>query len=377
MSDYEPFGAWIRVLELHRCHGAIPPFSTSSVALSESLSQLARASAAPSSPALSSLRCRDAEALLRFAAVKPSARIVILALFLALCSAGCPDGAASSTAPAFDAERAWKDLVHQVEIGPRPSGTPANETCRAWIETELRGMGLEPVRETFREKTPAGEIEFANVRAELAGTDTKAGWICLGSHFDTKRMPFPFLGANDGGSSTAVLLEVARVIAKGPKRAFGYRFVFFDGEEAVREEWVGQDNTYGSRHHVTKLRDTNQIEALKAFVLLDMVGDKDLRLTNDSLSDRKFMEVFTKAAQDIGLGRHVGGKTMEVRDDHVPFLMARVRTVDLIDLEFGPDNEYWHTAKDSLEHCSKESLDAIGKITLRGLTDLEALLTPR
>jgi Zn-dependent M28 family amino/carboxypeptidase len=190
-------------------------------------------------------------------------------------------------------------------------------------------------------------------------------------------MPFRFVGANDGASSTAALIEIARVLAKDRKRAIGYRFAFFDGEESVREEWIGDDNTYGSRHHVQALQANGRIESLRAFVLLDMVGDKDLKLTSDTLSDRKLMEVFTKAARDLGLGRHVGGKSMEVRDDHVPFLMARVRTVDLIDLEFGPHNSYWHTDKDVPENCSKESLDAIGRIALRGLAELETLFLAR
>lgn len=307
--------------------------------------------------------------------MKPRARIVVPALLLSLCSAGCPDSGGAP--PAFDAERAWKGLLHQVEIGPRPSGTPENEACRAWIESELRGMGLEPVRETFTDRTPAGEIQFANVIADLPGTDPKAGWICLASHFDTKRMPFRFVGANDGASSTAVLLEIARVIAHGPKRAFTYRFVFFDGEEAVREEWQGQDNTYGSRRHVQGLRASGRLETLRALILLDMVGDKDLKLTSETLSDRRFQEVFAKAARDIGLGRHVGGKPLEVRDDHVPFLMEKVRVLDLIDFEYGPNNAHWHTAQDVPENCSQASLDAVGRIVLRGLGDLEAMLAPR
>lgn len=308
--------------------------------------------------------------------MRPRARTVVPALLLALCSAGCPEGSGAS-APTFDADRAWKGLLHQVEIGPRPSGSPENEKCRQWIESELRALGLEPVRETFRDNTPAGEVEFANVYADFAGTDPKAGLIYVGSHFDTKRLPFRFVGANDGASSTAALIEIARSIVAGGKRATGYRFFFFDGEEAVRAEWIGDDNTYGSRHHVKQLKAANRLVTVRALVLLDMVGDKDLRLTNDSLSDRRYMEIFTKAARDLGLGRHVGGKAMEVRDDHVPFLNAGVRVVDLIDLEFGPDNGHWHTAEDVPENCSKESLAAIGAITLRGLAELEKQLVAR
>jgi len=310
--------------------------------------------------------------------VNPGARTIVpCLLILSLASAGCPDGTTEVPTPMFDAERAWKGLLHQVAIGPRPAGTPENEQCRAWIESELSGMGLAPQRESFRDATPAGELDMANVWAEIPGTDPAAGWIFVGSHFDTKRMPFRFVGANDGASSTAALIEIARVFAKGPKRAIGYRFVFFDGEEAVRQEWVGEDNTYGSRHHVKLLQKNGRIDSLRAFVLLDLVGDKDLKLTSDTLSDRRLREIFAKAARDIGLGRHVGGKAMEVRDDHVPFLMARVRSVNLIDFEYGPNNSYWHTDKDVVEHCSKESLDAIGRIALRGLADLEASLATR
>jgi hypothetical protein len=308
--------------------------------------------------------------------MKPAARVCLPLVLLSLASAGCPPGG-SAPATAIDAERAWRGLMHQVELGPRPSGTPANERCRAWIEAELKALGLEPRRETFRDPTPAGEIEFANVWAELAGRDPAAGWIYLGSHFDTKRMPFPFVGANDGASSTAVLIELARVLAAGPKPALGYRFCFFDGEEAVRAEWIGEDNTYGSRYHVKQLVASGAIQGVKAFVLLDLVGDKDLRLTNDTLSDRRFQEIFARAAREIGLGRHVGGKSMEVRDDHVPFLLAGVRSINLIDFEYGPGNAYWHTAADVPENCSVASLDAIGRITLRGLAELQRVLAPK
>jgi hypothetical protein len=268
--------------------------------------------------------------------VNPNARAWPVALVLALCSAGCPDGAASAPAPDFDAARAWKDLVHQVEIGPRPSGSEANETCRAWIEAELRATGLEPRRETFKSATPAGEMSFTNVWAELAGTDPQAGRIVIGSHFDTKKMA-RFVGANDGASSTAALLEIARVLAAAQKRAITYRFVFFDGEEAVNMEWAGEDNTYGSRHHAKKLKEDGLAAGVRAFVLLDMVGDKDLKITRDLNSDRKFVDIFFGAARRIGLGKHVDGTALDVRDDHLPFMAARIRSIDLIDLEYGPE----------------------------------------
>jgi Zn-dependent M28 family amino/carboxypeptidase len=298
-----------------------------------------------------------------------------LVLLFALASGGCPSE--GGPAPAFDGARAWRDLRTQVEFGPRPAGSEANERCRTWIEAELRAAGLSPRRESFRARTPLDkeELALANVVAEIAPREANAGWIAIGTHFDTKRLPFQFVGANDGASSTAVVLELARQRQKrGPGR-LGLRFLFFDGEEAVRPEWEGEDNTYGSRHHVAELVRAGRVGELKAFVLLDMVGDKDLRFSRDTLSDRRLLEIFNAAAQRAGLGRHMGGRSLEVRDDHVPFLQAGVRCVNLIDFEFGPDNSWWHTRDDTLEHCAQASLEAAGRIALDGLADLEAELT--
>jgi Zn-dependent M28 family amino/carboxypeptidase len=226
-----------------------------------------------------------------------------------------------------------------------------------------------------------GEIEFANVWAEIPGKapagEAAKGTIVLGTHFDTKRMPFPFVGANDGGSGTAVLLEIARALAKDRKSPFTYRIVFFDGEEATLPEWQGTDNTYGSRHHAQALRRSGSADQVRAFVLLDMVGDKDLVLTRDTGSDGRFMECFLRAARDNALGTHVGGKSMEIRDDHDAFMAINVRSVDLIDFDYGPNNGWWHTKDDVLANCSKESLEAIGKITLLGLGELEKALDGR
>ncbi|MDZ4774902.1 MAG: M28 family peptidase [Planctomycetota bacterium] len=305
-----------------------------------------------------------------------------LALSLMLCLAcqttiGCDSAASPKRTPSIDADRAWAHLERQVAFGPRPSGSKEIEECRKFLEAELTGMGLAPKRETFEEKTPVGEIEFANVWAEWPGTDAKEGWIVLGSHYDTKRMPFPFVGANDAGSSTAALIEIARAIVKGGKSPFTYRFVFFDGEEATRNEWVDPDNTYGSRYHAQQLKRVGENTKARVFVLLDMVGDKDLKLTRDIYSDRKFMDVFVGAARMNGLGAYVDGRSLEVRDDHLSFMAIGVPSINLIDFEYGPNNSYWHTKDDVLANCSKESLAVIGKITLLGLEKVEELLRTR
>jgi glutaminyl-peptide cyclotransferase len=287
---------------------------------------------------------------------------------------GCDGTATAPLAPKFEADRAWQHLSKQVECGPRPAGSEALERCRAYLESELKSYGLVPKRETFQESTPGGTIEFTNVYADFTGADPAADMIVVGSHYDTKRMTFPFVGANDGGSSTAVLLEIARVVAASGKRAFSYRFVFFDGEEAVRPDWIDPDNTYGSRHHALELKRAGVVSKVRAFVLLDMVGDKELRLTRDSYSDKRMYDAFERAARENGLGVHFEGKAMDLRDDHDSFMAVGVPSIDLIDFEYGPRNAWWHTADDTLDKCSKESLGAIGKITLLGLVELEGML---
>ncbi|MBL8859307.1 MAG: M28 family peptidase [Planctomycetes bacterium] len=302
---------------------------------------------------------------------------VCSALILSLAcqtTSSCDKVGGSARATGVDADRAWAHLEAQVAFGPRPSGSAEIEACRKYLEAELKAIGFTPQRQSFKDKTPVGEIEFTNLWAEIPGTDPKQGWIVMGSHYDTKRMPFRFVGANDAASSTALLLEVAREIHKGPRSPFTYRFVFFDGEEATLPEWAGQDNTYGSRHHAAELKRVGDHTLIRAFVLLDMVGDKDLRLTRDSYSDRRLIDCFFGAARKLGLGAHVDGKALEIRDDHLSFMAIGVPSIDLIDFEYGPHNSYWHTADDVVANCSKASLAIAGQIVMGGLVELEALL---
>jgi Zn-dependent M28 family amino/carboxypeptidase len=275
----------------------------------------------------------------------------------------------------FDAERAWKDLERCVAFGARPAGSPALEEQRKWLEAELKAAGLTPVREPFRPATPVGSIEMANVYADLAAADPKAEMVILASHFDTKlakgRFEKPFVGANDGGSSTAVLLELARALAKAGPRELSYRFLFLDGEEAVRWDWAGDDNTYGSRAHAQALTKSGAGQKVRALILLDMIGDKDLKIFRDTNSDRRLQTIFFESARAQGLGKNIDGKEEEISDDHLRFREIGIPSLDLIDLDYGPGNAYWHTPEDTLEHCAKDSLAAAGRIVLGGLSALE------
>jgi len=191
------------------------------------------------------------------------------------------------------------------------------------------------------------------------------------THFDTKLSSERFVGANDGGSGTAVLLELARVLAAAGPRSLTYRFLFLDGEEALNWTWKDPDNTYGARHHAAGLKASGLSERVRACVLLDMVGDADLGILREAYSDRRLTDLFFEAARDSGLGQHVDAGREEIADDHLPFLNAGIPSVDLIDFDYGPHNAYWHTSQDTLEHCSAASLAIAGKIVLLGLPSLE------
>jgi Zn-dependent M28 family amino/carboxypeptidase len=284
---------------------------------------------------------------------------------------GCDRTNANSAPPVFDAARAWQDLESIVALGSRISGSPGIEKTRELIERELSAAGLKPVRESFTATTPAGPIAMANVYADLPGDGTSAETVLLVTHFDAKRGIEPFQGANDSGSGTVVLLELARVLARGPTRPLTYRFLFVDGEEAIRWEWEGLDNTYGSRHHAEHLKKSGAAEKVRACVLLDIVGDKDLKLFRDTYSDKRLIDIFFGAARKIGLAAHVDGRQDAIKDDHLSFMNIGIPSIDLIDLDYGPHNSYWHTSKDTLENCSKESLAAIGRIVLAALPELE------
>jgi len=283
----------------------------------------------------------------------------------------CAPGAVRASAE-FDASRAWTDLERMVAFGERYSGSEAIESLRQYLEAELRAVGLEPVRESFEETTPVGPIAFANVFVDLPGAAPDAPLVILTTHFDTKRLGPEFQGANDGGSGTAVLLELARVLAaESEPRPLAYRLLFLDGEEAVRSKWQDPDNRYGSRHHVIQLVESGEVQRVSACILIDMVGDAKLKLFQESYSDRELLELFFRAAEENGLGAHVRGPRQEILDDHLSFMMANIPSINLIDFQYGPRNAYWHTADDNLEHVSAESLGVTGKILLYGLDALE------
>jgi Zn-dependent M28 family amino/carboxypeptidase len=276
--------------------------------------------------------------------------------------------AASQTPPAgFDASRAFAHMRDMVEIGPRVSGTPENVKTRQYIISTLAASGITAVEQPFAARTPLGIVKMANVVATLAGSRPER--IILASHFDTKLFhEFRFVGASDGGSSTAALLELARALKDRP-RTFTIELLFLDGEEAV-VEWGPADSTYGSRHYVQAARAANTLAGIKALVLLDMIGDKDLNIRRESNSTPWLTDIIWSAAARAGHQRHFLAESTPIEDDHLPFLKAGVPSVDIIDLDYPA----WHTASDTLQNVSAESLQVVGDVVLAALPDIEQRL---
>jgi len=274
------------------------------------------------------------------------------------------------TAPTlqFDSNRAWEHLRQVISIGPRPSGSPAIEQTRQYLKAQLAAAGVAVAEQKWLDDTPAGKLPMVNLIATIPGARKER--IVFAGHYDTKRFPqFRFVGASDGGSSAAFVLELARVL-KARKNPFTIELLFLDGEEAVSEVWAGTDNTYGSRHYVQAAKRDGSLTGLKALVLLDMIGDRSLQIRRDSNSTPWLTELVWGAARRQKLDTYFIAETTQVEDDHVPFMKAGVPSVDIIDLDY----PQWHTAQDTLDAVSARSLQVVGDVVLAALPDIEKRL---
>lgn len=284
-------------------------------------------------------------------------------------TAGAAESQATrSPAPAFDSARAWAHLRHQVTLGPRPSGSPASLATRQYIVSQLAAAGIKTREQAFTATTPLGEVPMANVIGTILGRRPER--LVLASHYDTKLYTeFTFVGANDGGSSTAALLELGRVLGQR-EHEFTIELLFLDGEEARRRDWEGLDNTYGSRHYVQTAQNDGTITSLKTLILLDMIGDRDLLIRRDANSTPWLVDLVWSAAARIGHSATFSNQLTTIEDDHIPFLRAGVPAVDIIDLE----NPTWHTPQDTLDYVSERSLQIVGDVVLAALPDIERRL---
>jgi glutaminyl-peptide cyclotransferase len=282
-----------------------------------------------------------------------------------------PAAAAQSAAPRtspFNGERAFADLKTIVGFGPRPAGSEALAKTRAYIVAELQKVGLKAELDEFEASTPRGRKKMTNIRAVRAGT--KPETIALVGHYDTKIFDnMDFVGANDGGSSAAWVLEMARA-TQDLRLQHSLEFVFFDGEEAV-VDWTETDSLYGSKYDVDRRVKAKTLSQLKAVILVDMIGDKDLAIKREEQSTPWLTDAIWKTAQSLGHTREFPDAGHLIEDDHLPFIKAGIPAVDLIDFNYGPDHTYWHQAGDTLDKTSAQSLKTVGDVVYLSLAEID------
>jgi Zn-dependent M28 family amino/carboxypeptidase len=269
----------------------------------------------------------------------------------------------------FRGDRALEITRQFVAIGPRWCLSPGHVKAEAFLRNEFKHDQLE--EDTFTANTPIGPVPMRNFIVKFPGK--KDGVIVLTTHYETN---YPlrnigFVGANDGGSTTGLLIEIANELRGKVLEGYSVWLVFFDGEEAI-ERWQGTDNTYGSRHLAAKWGQDGTLKRIKAFMLADMLGDKDLNVQKESQSTPWLVDLVAEAARNTGHAKYFFQTEGAVSDDHLPFVQRGVPSIDVIDIDYGPHTQalpdgYHHTAQDTMDKISAKSLTIAGDVFLESI----------
>jgi len=268
----------------------------------------------------------------------------------------------------FDGGRALEEVRRFVGLGPRPAGTPEARRAAEYLRDRLQALGMEAAIDTFRDAAPGGVCVFRNVVGRIPATgDARKNILILAGHYDTKvGISTNFIGANDSGSSTGVLLELGRVLASSGSPGPEIWIAFLDGEEC-RISYGPHDGLHGSRHLAKRLVDEGRAHRVAAVIVLDMVGDRDLTVTIPRNGTPWLTALYFRAARELGVRDKFSLFPFEIGDDHQPFLEVGIPALDVIDFEFGSGpgrNDYWHTSADTLDKLAAASLQTVGRVTL-------------
>lgn len=249
-----------------------------------------------------------------------------------------------------------------VAFGPRPIGSAAHAKLEEYLISHLKRDTANVEADEFTAQTPAGEFKMRNIIAKFPGK--RDGEIAIGSHYDTLYGREDFVGANDGGSSTGLLLELAdQLRAQKERSGYSVWLIFLDGEEAVKQ-WTNTDSTYGSRHLAAKWQADGTAKKIKGFLLADMIGDADLDIQRDQNSTPWLEDMVYQAATNLGYQSHFFALSGGIADDHVPFVKAGVPSADIIDLDYGYNNSFWHTSQDTMDKLSPKSFEITGSVIM-------------
>ncbi len=270
-------------------------------------------------------------------------------------------GTPRATPARVSGQKALEHVRNLVNVGgERWPGSAGHRWTQRYIIRHLRLAYAEVEEVDFVAQTPGGAVAMKNIIGKFPGESSDI--IVLAGHYDTVRRD-GFVGANDGGSSTALLLELARVLGRTQPGPAAIWVVFFDGEEAFRQ-WSETDGIYGSRYQVSAWQRAGELERVKAVIVVDMIGDRDLTLRRESNSTAWLTDLVWRVAREKGYQEHFLDDRLAIEDDHLPFLRAGVPAVDLIDLEYGPENRYWHTREDTPDKLDPRSFEVVGEVVL-------------
>ncbi len=271
--------------------------------------------------------------------------------------------------PNFDANRAMQYVKEIVALGPRPIGSENHKKVEQYLLSHLKGDAIED--DAFTIDSTEGKFPVRNIIAKFPGS--KDGIIVIASHYDTNwpLKDTSYIGANDGASSSALLLEIANQIRGKTRDGYSVWLLWDDAEESMRLPWYDPESLYGVRHLADKWQADGTLKKMKAFLLEDMIGDADLNIENDTASTPWLEDWIYEAATRLGYQSHFFGRTIPIEDDHMPFVQHGVPSADLIDLHYGYNNVFHHTTQDTIDKLSPKSLEIVGKVTLETVRMLD------
>jgi glutaminyl-peptide cyclotransferase len=280
----------------------------------------------------------------------------------------------SGPPPTFDSARAMQYVKEIVALGPRPVGSANHKKVENFITSQLKGDAVED--DSFTADTPEGKFPVRNIIAKFPGA--RDGIIVIASHYDTN---YPlrntaYIGANDGASSSALLLELANQLRGKRLNGYSVWLVWDDAEEAMKPDTelpFEKDSLYGIRHLAEKWQADGTLKKIKAFLLADMIGDADLNIDRDQNSTPWLEEVVYQAASRLGYQSHFFARDNQVTDDHIPFMQRGVPCADLIDFDYGYNNVFWHTPQDTVDKLSPKSLEIVGSTILETINILDKM----
>jgi glutaminyl-peptide cyclotransferase len=270
------------------------------------------------------------------------------------------EAASSAPKPDVNGNHVMQYVKEVVAFGSRPPGSPGHAKLEQYLVSKLNGVDVEQDR--FTAQTPVGKFPINNIIAKFPGR--RDGIIVVAGHYDTNYpLPKTYVGANDGGSSTALLLALADQFRGKQLDGYSVWLVWTDGEEAF-VNWTDTDSVYGTRQLAQKWQQDGTAKKIKAFILVDMIGDADLDILKDTDSTPWLNDLVFQAATNLGYQSHFFQQTTAMEDDHIPFAKIGVPVVDLIDFSYGYHNVFWHTPEDTVDKLSPQSLAITGDVVL-------------